>query len=196
MGGGSNGDGIEWGISFTSSSFERGGATPDRMGKCMGLENWIQIVSKVAKEAEKIPFSQRFRDSWAESTAEHQVLFWLTLVGFFGLIGVLVVVHWFQQRKHRLKPIVDDPRRLFEDLLTQLELADEDKQVLRQMVSQARLRHPAVCLLSPNLLEWSRRVWQAEKGDSIEPETLRRIDMIAERLYDHNTPSRTVPMAK
>jgi len=158
-------------------------------------EKWMQILSKVAKGAEELPFSQQFRDSWAQSTTEHQVLFWLMLAGFVGLISALVIVHWVQQRKLRLKPIVDDPRRLFEDLLTQLEFADEDKQVLRQMVSQARLRHPAVCLLSPDLLEWSRRLWQTEKGDSIEPEKLRRIDTISERLYDHSVPSRTTPTA-
>jgi len=159
----------------------------------MLIENWVKILTGVAKDAEKLPFSQQFRESWAKSTAEHQVLFWLMLAGFVGLISALVIVHWVQQRKLRLKPIVDDPRRLFEDLLTQLELADEDKQVLRQMVSQARLRHPVVCLLSPDLLEWSRRLWQTEKGDSIEPEKLRRIDTISEHLYDHGAPSRIAP---
>ena len=152
-------------------------------------EIWIQLLPKAAEVAEELPFSQRFRDSWAQSTTEHQVLFWLMLAGFIGLISALVIVHWVQQRKHRLKPIVEDPRLLFEDLLTQVELADEDKQILRQMVSQTRLRHPAVCLLSPGLLEWSRRLWLEEKGASIEPETLRRIDTISEHLYDHGAPS-------
>ncbi len=165
------------------------------MSELMPAETWMQIVPKVAEAAEELPFSQQFRESWAESSAEHQVLFWLMLAGFVGLISALVIVHWFQQRKHRLKPIVDDPRLLFEDLLTQLELADEDKQVLRQMASQARLRHPAVCLLSPGLMEWSRRLWQAEKSDHIEPETLRRIDTISMHLYEHSPPSRTASTA-
>ena len=158
-------------------------------------EIWIQILPKVAEVAEELPFSQRFRESWTKSTTDHQVLFWLMLAGFVGLIGTLAIMHWIQQRKHRLKPIVDDPQHLFEDLLTQLKLADEDKQVLRQMASQARLRHPAVCLLSPGLMEWSRRLWQAEKSDHIEPETLRRIDTISMHLYEHSPPSRTASTA-
>ena len=159
-------------------------------------EIWIQILPKAAKIAEGLPFSQRFRDSWGKSSTEHQVLFWLTMAGFVGLICALAIVHWVQQRKHRLKPIVDDPRRLFEDLLTQVQLADEDKQVLRQMASQARLRHPAVCLLSPGLLDWACRLWQTEKGDSVEPETLRRIDTISIHLYDHVRQKNPSPKSK
>jgi len=148
-------------------------------------EIWIQILPKAAEVAEGLPFSQRFRDSWLKSTTDHQVLFWLMIAGFVGLICTLAIVHWVQQRKHRPKSIIDDPRRLFEDLLTQVELADEDKQLLRQMASQARLRQPAVCLLSPGLLDWAGRLWQTEKGHAVEPETLRRIDAISIQLYDH-----------
>lgn len=154
------------------------------MSVLMWIENWIPLVSGAAKVSEELSFSQRFRESWAQSTSEQQVLFWLMLTGIVVLLGGVVIVHWFQQRKDCLKPVVEDPRLLFEDLLNQLELAEEDKQVLRQMVSQARLRHPAVCLLSPGLLDWSRRLWQAETGDRIEPETLRRIDAISEHIYD------------
>lgn len=162
----------------------------------MLTETWMHLFPKVAEAADEMPFSQQFREGWARSTAEHQLLFWLMLAGFVGLMSALVIVHWLQQRKDRLKPIVDDPRLLFEDLLGRLELADEDKQILRQMVSQARLRHPAVCLLSPSLMEWSRRLWQAEKGDHIEPETLRRIDAISEQLYEHSPRSTTTPAGK
>ncbi len=168
----------------------RGMIATEILREVMWIENWMQILSKAAEATEEPSFSQQFRESWAKSSTEHQVLFWLMLTGLVGMIAALVIVHWFQQRKHRLKPIVDDPRLLFEDLLTQLELAEEDKQVLRQMTSQARLRHPAVCLLSPSLMEWSRKLWQAEKGANIEPHSLRRVEAISEQLYDSDTPTR------
>lgn len=159
------------------------------MNVFMLIKGWIQEGSVATAGTEGIPFSQRFRDSWGQSTAEHQVLFWIILAGFVSLVMAVVIVHWLQQRKHRLQSVVEDPRLLFEDMLVQFELSDEDKRVLRQMVSQARLKHPAVCLLSPGLLGWSQRLWQAEKGNTIAPEALRRIETISERLYGSSTAS-------
>jgi hypothetical protein len=156
----------------------------------MLIDNWMQIFLTTTKIAEDLPYSIRgVRDSWLHSTSGHQALFWGVLAGFVGLIAALVIVHWRQQRKERIKPIVEDPDLLFDTLLAQLGLEDDDKQLLRQMASQARLKHPTVCLLSPGLLDWTRRLWQTEKGDTIAADKLHRIDVISQQLYDHVTPA-------
>jgi hypothetical protein len=66
------------------------------------------------------------------------------------------------------------------------------------MTAGARLRHPAMCLLSPQLLLWTCNLWRQEQGpqkvDSTKYTHLRTISI---KLFDHeplpsDTPGVTV----
>lgn len=83
------------------------------------------------------------------------------------------------------------PRYCLKGLLARVELAEEDKDILREMTRAVpRLRHPATCLLSPALLDWLCRVWLTEeKPGAVPAEKASRIDEISTKLYDHVTPS-------
>ncbi len=82
------------------------------------------------------------------------------------------------------------PLKLFEEILESLDLTGEEKHLLREMAEGARLQHPAMCLLSPGLLDSARAVWRKEKGDaSLSPLKRQKIDGICCKLFDHLTPS-------
>ena len=129
------------------------------------------------------------RDSFA-SSGLNDWLFWLVLL--LPLVLLMVVVIWYG-RKTSLKstsPSRDrgSPRTLFNELLEQLELSTEDKKLLTEMTRAARLKHPALCMLSPAMLDRTRQLWQQEIGlHRIPREKFNRIDQIAVQLYDHHS---------
>ena len=117
-------------------------------------------------------------------------LFWVCLLAPMVLLLGPALWWWRQHRQDEYRKTIDDPEGLFEGLLNQVELAERDKQLLREMARQGRLRHPAMCLLSPALLDWSRQVWLTEKKPGAVPsEKAARIDEISTALYDHVTPT-------
>jgi len=126
------------------------------------------------------------RDSFASSGLDGW-LFWLFLL--LPIVLLIGIVLWYG-RKISLKsisPISNSPRTLFNELLGQLELSTEDKKLLLEMTHAARLKHPALCLLSPGMLDHTRQLWQQEKGPLQVPrEKYDRIDDIAVQLYDHH----------
>jgi hypothetical protein len=106
-----------------------------------------------------------------------------------GLLAGLLIWRWIQMRRVTPRPAEDHPQRLFDDLLARLDLSDADHRLLQELVAGARLRHPVMCLLSPGLLEWSARVWRAEKGPQVaSEEKMARLRQIAVQLYDHHAP--------
>ena len=126
------------------------------------------------------------RDSFASSGLDGWLFWFFLLLPVVSLVGVVI----WQGRKISLKPISpisNSPRALFNELLGQLELSTEDKKLLLEMTRAARLKHPAVCLLSPGMLDRTRQLWQQEKGPLQVPrEKYDRIDYIAVQLYDHH----------
>lgn len=126
------------------------------------------------------------RNSFASSGLDGW-LFWLFLL---LPVALLVSVVIWQGRKISLKSISphrDSPRVLFNELLGQLELSTEDKKLLLEITRAARLKHPALCLLSPGMLDHTRQLWQQEIGSHRVPrEKFNRIDHIAVQLYDHH----------
>ena len=91
-------------------------------------------------------------------------LFWVCTATVLALVIFTAGWFWFSDRGTTSKLNGDNPQRLFEELLTHLRLAKDDRAVLRQMTRGARLRHPTMSLLSPGLLHWSCKLWQQEKG--------------------------------
>ena len=125
--------------------------------------------------------------SWKQNVGNLEVVLVLgVILVLAGLIGGQAWLSWKKQRRIRVPEKLNDPDKLFVGLLNQLELSEADKQLLREMAGGARLRHPASCLLSPAMLDWTRRLWRQEMGsDKATAEKFSRIDEISVALYDH-----------
>ena len=137
--------------------------------------------------AEQVPYSVRAVRDWWRASDQYG---WLLLGGLMvlGLLVAYIVVRYYRSSpRQQALPLTNNPDRLFDDLLAQLDLSPSERKLLRQIASGARLRHPSMCLLSPGLLDWARKLWLAEKGPGVVTESnSARIDAIAVRLYDHS----------
>lgn len=136
--------------------------------------------------AKDIPVKMRqVRDSfWASSGDSHflWILFGLTLFA----VAVWALWHKIQKNRLRKKQTSNNPDRLFEQLLESTGLTTDEKKLLNEMTSGIRLKHPAMCLLSPGMLDWSRQLWLKEKGHRIVTAgKIAQIEEIAVKLYDH-----------
>ncbi|MBN2064115.1 MAG: hypothetical protein JW745_04865 [Sedimentisphaerales bacterium] len=79
------------------------------------------------------------------------------------LLCVLISKIHFRNKKEKLT----QEYKLFEDILGELQLESKEKELLREMAKQARLKHPAMCLVTPSLMEKSKELWLKEKGDKL-----------------------------
>ncbi|MBN1764320.1 MAG: hypothetical protein JW860_03605 [Sedimentisphaerales bacterium] len=113
---------------------------------------------------------------------------WVIGTSIAAIILLSLVAAWqFQSIKSRRVHNQENPYTLFKQLLDHLELSAADKKLLRRMAHQGRLRHPAMCLLSPGLLHWASTLWQKEKGpNTITPKIQNQLNHIAIKLYDHH----------
>ena len=135
-----------------------------------------------------MPYLQNVQDSF---TGGYQ-----GLLSFVGLLSALIITvtganALIQRLGHKNKSVTvkGDPDRLFRSLLDHLELDLPDKELLMEIAKGARLRHPAAMLLSPGLLDWSRRLWIKETPDRTDStEKIKRIQEISIKLYDHTPP--------
>ena len=158
-------------------------------------DEFIQLIDGLIEKAAggmfletPLPYSVRgVQKAWAENSGNLEVVLVLGVILILaGVIGVQAFLSWKRQRRRRVPEKMNDPEKLFVGLLNQLELSEADKQVLREMADGARLRHPASCLLSPAMLDWSRRLWREERGSGkVTAEKCSRIDEISVALYDH-----------
>ncbi|MBI9018737.1 MAG: hypothetical protein JEZ07_15895 [Phycisphaerae bacterium] len=125
---------------------------------------------------------KNFQDSFIDSNSL------IILLSLFSLITVIciAIIVWQKiiksQKKHYQH--FNSAEKLFEDILAQLELADEDKKLLRQMTHQSRLKQPTVALLSPKLLENSCELWIKEKGSTtVTNEKLEQMSIISDKIF-------------
>ncbi|MCH9023457.1 MAG: hypothetical protein IID32_11945 [Planctomycetes bacterium] len=135
-----------------------------------------------------MPYLQDVQNSF---TGGYQgILTFLILLGtvIITVIGANAII---RRLGHRNKPVTvkGNPDRLFRSLLDHLELDLPDKELLMEMAKGTRLRHPTAMLLSPGLLDWSRRLWIKETPDKADSaEKTRRLQEISLKLYDHAPP--------
>ena len=128
---------------------------------------------------------REFRDAFSTSSLDFRY------VGIFLgaiLFIILVFTIWrevkkFQERKNQ---ITNNPDLLFKQLLNATGLTTNEQKLLNEMTSQTRLKHPAMCLLSPGMLNWSKQLWLKEKGRRIVTAgKIAQIKEISIKLYDH-----------
>ena len=139
-----------------------------------------------------MPYLQDVQNSF---TGGYQgILLFLILLGTL-IIAVIGANEIIRRLGHRNKPVTvkGNPDQLFRSLLDHLELDLADKKLLLEMAKNTRLRHPTAMLLSPGLLDWSRRLWTKETPDKTDSaENTRRIQEISVKLYDHTPPASPV----
>jgi hypothetical protein len=107
--------------------------------------------------------------------------------------AMVVVPAWYfgRGRSKAAKMEDNNPEKLFDELLGVIHLSESDKRLLRQMAGQSRLKHPAMCLLSPGMLEWARQLWVQEKGSEyVTAAKAAQVREIAVKLYGHHGGSR------
>ena len=140
------------------------------------------------KGHETLPWSLRgVRDSLRAGDHSGMWFFQALMVLAAGVL-VLLILRTVRRgpRREQVDRPINKPRRLFRELLGELELDAAEKRLLRRMTSGARLKHPAMAVLSPGLLEWTRRLWLAEKGERVvDGHTNQRVDGIAVKLFGH-----------
>jgi hypothetical protein len=104
------------------------------------------------------------------------------------LIGLAMLNRLLIRRAAARK--TENPDGVFNGLIHRLELTEDERQLLREMTAGARLKHPAMSLLSPGLLDWTRATWRSEHGpDVVNTDKCRRVDDLCRKLFDQNTPS-------
>ena len=102
-----------------------------------------------------------------------------------GLVLLLILAKILQQaRQERTEQVPEDPEGFFAGLLKTLELTEGDKRLLRELARGARLAHPAMCLLSPELLSWAGELWRQEAGEkNASQEKLNRLEELKNKIW-------------
>ena len=77
--------------------------------------------------------------------------------------------------------------KLFEDLLSKLNLTRIEKNTLRQMAKEARLKQPAMCLVTPSLMQVSKDLWLKEKGKKlIKSGKIQILNEVSHKLHEYS----------
>jgi hypothetical protein len=85
------------------------------------------------------------RDRFADGGTWGEMI--LTLLGLAAFVAFLFVAFGIQRRVCRKE--IDNPRKLFRTLMTQLGLTVRQRDLLRRMAGDLRLAHPTILLLGP-----------------------------------------------
>jgi hypothetical protein len=112
---------------------------------------------------------------------------WLFIITIAAVVFVPKAWSFIRGESKATQVEDNNPEKLFDEMLGVLHLSESDKRLLRQMADQGRLKHPAMCLLSPGMLEWTRELWVQEKGSSYVTEAkTAQIREISVKLYGHH----------
>lgn len=90
------------------------------------------------------------RDRFADGGTWGEMV--LAILGLAAFVAFLFVVFGVQRRVHRKE--IDNPRKLFRTLITQLGLTVRQRDLLRRIAGDLRLEHPTILLLGPSIY-WS-----------------------------------------
>ena len=138
-------------------------------------------------EKNPLPWSLRgVRDSLRAGDHTGMWFFQIIMALLAGLVVWLIMGAVLRlPRREQTGKSINKPQRLFRDLLEQLDLDASEKRLLQRMAAGARLKHPAMAVLSPGLLEWARKLWLVEKGNrAVNARMNQRLDRIAGKLFD------------
>jgi hypothetical protein len=139
--------------------------------------------------AQSNEFLNSIQNSFNSGFDRYLIGFFLVMAGIIVAVVCVKLAMWLNRTYWRQAQIAGQPDSFFKTLLNQLDLDDGERKLLAAMAAGSRLRHPAMMLLSPNLLNWTRQVWQDESGPNVvNRQVVSRIDDIRQKLFD--TPAR------
>ena len=150
--------------------------------------SWIG-TAQAASSTRPLPWSLRGVRESLRTTAEGQEWTLWLFAGLAAAFVITLIVAHYRSAGRDIAKQSNDPKVLWRTLLDQLALKQDDKRFLMRMAAGARLRHPAMCLLSPGVLQWAGQVWFAEKGPAaLTDQDIQRLDDIAVQLFDYHGP--------
>ena len=109
---------------------------------------------------------------------------------FKGIVIYLsiVLIHLALQRRTQSAAVTEtkeNAETFFRHVLAKVALNRQEKKLLQTMAKGTRLRHPAMMLLGPDLLQWSQNVWLNERGPKVvTPDMKDRIKAISTKLFE------------
>jgi|GEM_PF-6967955 len=115
------------------------------------------------------------------------------LFALAGLIVFMIILSnvTFSTKKNKTKTtkLIGNPETVFGELLTYIELTQDEQRLLKEMAKGSRILHPSTFMLSPSLLDWAREVWINEKGKKVSKTDIKGIDAISMKMFNTPTPS-------
>lgn len=98
------------------------------------------------------------RERLSEGSTSGEIV--LTFLGLAAFLLFLYIVFGVQRRHRRTE--VDDSRKLFRSLLTDLGLTVRQRDLLRRIAGDLRLQEPSVLLLAPAIYWSHAQQWMAD----------------------------------
>lgn len=122
----------------------------------------IMLITQIAAPIDRL---KGIQDRFTEGGSSTEVL--LALLGVGMLLGLAYAIVGFRKHQSRAQY---SPERVFEQLLREIISSHQQRHLLRRIARERRLPHPAVLLLSADLLESHAKEWMGET----EIETVRK----------------------
>ena len=129
------------------------------------------------------PYFKGIQNSFGESFA--QLYSWiLVLLSVIGIALVANAIYKYKSSRHVESKSSHQGDDLFKSLLDHLNLTASDRTLLLQVAQDTRLLHPSAFLLSPDMLDWSRKIWIQEKGSGqVTSQQKTQIDTISDKIF-------------
>ena len=118
------------------------------------------------------------RDRFATGGSTTDVMQVLVLLAVGLLLLYLAAILWQHHRRRH----INNPRRLFGEVLRQLPLSVAQRDLLRRIARELGLDHPAVLVLSPQVFHSYSNRWMSASC-SANQVTRERLDELAQALF-------------
>ena len=118
------------------------------------------------------------RDRFAAGGSTADVMQVLVLLAVGLLVLYLVTALWQHHRRRQ----INNPRKLFGEVLRQLPLSVPQRDLLRRISRELGLDHPAVLVLSPQIFHSYSNHWMSASR-SANPVTRERLDELVQALF-------------
>ena len=139
------------------------------------------------------PYLKDVQNSFSNSYTQ----FYYWMMGLAAIIILVLLVNTLVKHKPATSTPVtskDSGDDLYHSLLDQLDINTSDRNLLQKIAQDTRLRHPSVFLLSPDMLDWSKKIWTQEKGnEQVTDQQKKQIDQISYKLFG---PSRSLDLTR
>ena len=149
----------------------------NRMDVPITLPNVQQVLSDLS------PYFKDIQNSFGKSS----IPFYygaLVLLAIMGIALAANAIFKYRTRRQTANLSRHHSDELFNTILDHLDLTTFDRTLLQQVARDTRLRHPSVFLLSPDMFDWSKKIWVQEKGsEQVTAQQKKQMDTISHKLF-------------